>query len=295
MRRLFLALCCLALAPLAHAWNAGGHRLVASIAWTQLSPDSRAFVSTALAAHPDHERWVEKAKTDDPLAVFAEASTWPDDVRHDPRFYDEKREPPTPPLPGLADTARHRRWHYVDLDRNGKVAAGEADRRIEQFNQLLRSTGKIDEIYYALPWLIHLVGDIHQPFHAGHRDDEGGKTIEIENPFNKRLPFSSLHVYWDDLPAPPWLRGKQLAKDTAQLIESYPPPVQGKVRLWRDESHRLLDKAYPESNGSLLPLISETFHQDAREIANRRIVDAGYRLGRMLEAAIKARVSRETQ
>lgn len=293
MRRLFLALFCLALAPFAHAWNAGGHRLVASIAWTQLSPDSQIFISEALAAHPDHERWTEKAKTNDPLAIFAEASTWPDDIRHDPRFYDEKHEDPTPPLPGLGDTAQHRRWHYVDLDRNGKVAAGEVDHRIEQLEQLLRSTRKNEEICYSLPWLAHLVGDIHQPLHAGHHDDQGGKAIEIENPFNKRLPFSSLHVYWDDLPGPS-LRGKRLAKRAGQLIESYPPPTQGKVRLWRDESHRLLGKAYPENNGSLLPLVSEIFHAEARDIANRRIVDAGYRLGRMLETAIKARVSRET-
>lgn len=294
MRRLILALFCLLPAPFAHAWNAGGHRLVASIAWTQLSAESRTFISEALAAHPDHERWTEKAKTNDPLAIFAEASTWPDDIRHDPRFYDEKRETPTPPLSGLGDTAQHRRWHYVDFDRSGKVAAGEVDRRIEQLDQLLRSTRKNEEISYSLPWLVHLVGDIHQPLHVGHHDDQGGKAFEIENPFNKRLPFSSLHVYWDDLPASPWLRGERLAKSAAQLVDSYPPPAQGKVRLWRDESHQLLDRAYPESDGSLLPLISETFHAEARDIANRRIVDAGYRLGRMLEAAIRARVSRET-
>ena len=295
MRRLFLAFCCLLLTPPVHAWNAAGHRLVASIAWEQLSPDSRIFISEALAAHPDHARWGEKARTTDPLAIFAEASTWPDDIRNDPRFYDEKRGAPTPPLPGLGDTARHKNWHYVDLDRKGKIAAGEADRRIEQLEQLLRSTRKNEEIYYSLPWLLHLVADIHQPFHVGHRDDEGGNAVEVENPFNKRLPFSSLHTYWDDLPGPPWLRSKRLATNAAQLIESYPAPPQGNVRLWRDESHQLLNKAYPETNGSLLPLISETFHQEARNIANRRIVDAGYRLGRMLEAAIKARVSRETQ
>lgn len=295
MRRLFLALCCLLLTPPVHAWNAAGHRLVASIAWEQLSPESQRFISEALESHPDHARWVEKARTADPLAIFAEASTWPDDIRNDPRFYDEKREEPTPSLPGLGDTARHKRWHYVDLDHKDKVAAGEADRRIEQLDQLLRSTRKNEEIYYSLPWLLHLVADIHQPFHVGHRDDEGGNAVEIENPFNKRLPFSSLHTYWDDLPGPPWLRGKRLATNAAQLLESHPPPPQGNVRLWRDESHQLLKKAYPETNGSLLPLISEDFHRQAHDIANRRIVDAGYRLGRMLEAGVKTRVSRETQ
>ena len=63
----------------------------------------------------------------------------------------------------------------------------------------------------ALPWLLHLVADIHQPLHVGLDGDEGGNKVEIENPFNKRLPFTNVHTYWDDLPGPPWLRGKRLA------------------------------------------------------------------------------------
>ena len=62
-----------------------------------------------------------------------------------------------------------------------------------------------------------------------------------------------------------------------------------------DGSHALLASAYPPDTGSLLPLISEDFNRQAHVIANRRIVDAGYRLGWLLEADIGARVSRETQ
>lgn len=296
MRRFLIALCLVfSLNPsLAHAWNAAGHRLSATIAWQQLAQPSRDFVAAALARHPDYPRWVEKARSAEAADIFAEASTWPDDIRHDPRFYTEGREPATPPLPGLSDTARHKRWHYVDLDADGKVQEGEIDRQIERLSQLLRSTRKNEQITYALPWLAHLVADIHQPLHVGRHGDAGGNEVALENPFNKRLPFSSLHTYWDDLPGPPWLRGKRLAQNAARLLDSFPAPVQGDVGLWRTESHRLLTAAYPTATGSLLPIISEEFHRQAREIANQRLVDAGYRLGQLLDSIISHRVSRGT-
>jgi hypothetical protein len=294
MHRFLLALFFFLPALPAHAWNAAGHRLVAVIAWQQLSPPAREAIGEALARHPDHDRWADKARPSEDIDLFAEAATWPDDIRNDPRFYDEERESPTPPLPGLPDTARHKRWHYVDLDAAGKVRAGELDLQIERLARMLRSTGKKAEISYALPWLLHLVADLHQPLHVGRHGDEGGNAVEIENPYNKRLPFTSLHTYWDDLPGPPWLRGQRLARNAAGLLENHPAPVQGNVGLWRDESHRLLDQAYPDANGSLLPIVSEDFRQKSRDIANRRIVDAGYRLGRLLESIFSQQVSRET-
>jgi hypothetical protein len=101
------------------------------------------------------------------------------------------------------------------------VREGELDQQIERLSQLLRSTRKNEQITYALPWLLHLVADIHQPLHVGREGDAGGNEVEIENPFNKRLPFSSLHTYWDDLPGPPWLRGKRLEKNTNRLLDAF--------------------------------------------------------------------------
>ena len=295
MRPYLIALLFLLFSPLAAAWNAAGHRLVAVIAWQQLSPANRDFVTQALGRHPDHERWVSKARSVESGKIFAEAATWPDDIRNDPRFHDEGGSDPTPPLPGFPDGARHKNWHYVDVDDQGRPVRGEVDRQIERLVRLLRSTAKNDEISYALPWLMHLVADIHQPLHTGRADDEGGTAVGIENPFNKRLPFSSLHIYWDDLPGPPWLRGQRLEDKARRLIAEYPAPRQDTVDLWRDESHRMLASAYPDAVGSLLPIITEDFNRRAHAIAERRIVDAGYRLGRLLEASISARVSRETQ
>ena len=262
------------------------------IAWEQLSPASRERVSTMLASHPDYERWVQKAKSGDSPDIFAEASTWPDDIRNDPRFDDESGRARA--IPGLPDNGRHKNWHYVDLRPDGRVKEGLLDRQIEQLTEMLRSTAEMAQISYALPWLLHLVADIHQPMHVGQHGDEGGNQVEVENPFNRRLQFSSLHTYWDDLPGPPWLRGKRLKLKAADLLDRYPPPPQANVRRWRDESHRLLTEAYPNAEGSLLPIITEEFHRRASDIAEQRIVEAGYRLGRLLEKTLNAGVSRGT-
>lgn len=273
---------------MAHAWNAAGHRLTAMIAWQQISPATQEQISGILARHPDYGRWAEKAKSADGAAIFCEASTWPDDIRNDPRFQDEASDG------SQGDFSRHKDWHYMDLAADGSVNSGQLERQIELLSRQLRSTTNKAQISYALPWLIHLVADLHQPLHVGRHGDEGGNRVEIENPFNKRLPFSSLHTYWDDLPGPPWLRGKRLEQKAAALIDRHPPPIQARIRIWRDESHRLLAYAYPKAEGSLLPIINEEFHQQARQIAERRVVEAGYRLGRLLEEIFGAGVSRGT-
>ena len=295
MRRC-LTLFLLLLPCLAHGWNAAGHRLVAGIAWQQLSPPVQALIANTLRQHPDHERWQARAKTAAPAAIFAEAAIWPDEIRNDPRFYDEAREAPTPPVPGLPDHARHLNWHYMDVDRSGKMVSGQLERRLNELSLLLVANTETPRLAWALSWISHLVADIHQPLHVGHADDDGGTEFAIENPFNPRLPFSSLHRYWDDLPGPPWLRGKRLDEAIARLLAEHPAPALGNVRQWREESHRLLATVvYPETAGTLLPIISEPFHERAQKVSGRRLVDAGYRLGWLLERSLAPRVSRETQ
>jgi hypothetical protein len=195
----------------------------------------------------------------------------------------------------LPDSRRHRSWHYVDLGPDGVPVRGELDRRIGELARTLGASGSPAERAWALPWLVHLVGDIHQPLHVGHAADSGGNAVEIEDPFNPRKPFTSLHAWWDELPGPPWLRGRRLEQRLARLLAQHPPPVPSTIEAWRGESHGLLASAYPQASGSLLPIADEDFRKHSRDIADRRIVEAGYRLGWLLEATLATRVPRETK
>lgn len=297
MKTILAALLLLSAIAPAWGWNAAGHRLVAAVAWRQMSPAAREKAVALLHRHPAYTKW--SARSDEPThyAAFLESSSWPDDIRKDPRFYDEQSEDPTPPFPGMADTARHKQWHYVDRFPDGRLRAGELDRQIERLAGRLRDprTPATDRAY-ALPWLIHLVADIHQPLHVGSRDDDGGNRVQIENPFNRRHPITNLHAWWDDLPGRPWLRGPKLERVADALVSALPRrPYQGDVALWEKESRTLgREAAYPTTLGSVLPIITWDFQARSQAIANRRLAEAGYRLGRLLED-IFSRVPRETE
>jgi len=279
------------------AWNAAGHRLVAAIAWEHLRPEARDEVTLLLRKHPDHGRWLKRAgEEDSERRVFIEASTWPDDIRKDQRFYSAGSDDPTPTLPGFPDMERRRSWHYVNIPLNATPDAtplsGQIDR---QLVALVKTLGTSDaERTYALPWVIHLVGDAHQPLHTSVRLDASGKWdklgngLEVQNPFNPRKPVSTLHAFWDDLPGPPWLRGDRLDQASRTLMADHPRPARPtSSQRWIEESWQIArDSAYPPEN-TAVPTITETFFEKSREIADRRVVQAGYRLADLLNQSFK--------
>ena len=288
----------LLLASPAWAWNGAGHRLVAAIAWDRLDDHRRAELSRLLQAHPDYARWIKRAKgTDVDRTAFIESSTWPDDIRKDARFYDADREQATSPVPGFPDMERRRDWHFVNRPLDGghqgqKAIYGQIDQQLVALASVLgaRDTAHSEQAY-ALPWLIHLVGDAHQPLHAAAEPSVAGvrKPPSIINPFNPRKPASTLHAFWDDLPGPPWLRGEDLDAASAALIARYPPPLPSTPRQWIDESWLIAkDKAYP-TDVDKTPTISAEFMEQSREIANRRVAEAGYRLADLLREQLLKR------
>jgi len=284
------------------AWNAAGHRLVASIAWEQLDRQTRIEVSELLRKHPDYMRWLKRVGDGDADRVaFIEASTWPDDIRQDKRFYSAGVDAPTPTLPGFPDMERRRNWHYVNrpLDDMRKDPApkqarsdpvsGLLDQQLLALAKILGTPGApASERSYALPWLIHLCGDAHQPLHTSIRLDADGQWdrlgngVNVFNPFNPRKNSTTLHAFWDDLPGPPWLRGERLDAVSRILSTRYSRPTPSTSAQWIDESWRLArDSAYPPGDDKV-PTIGAEFYDNAREIADRRITQAGYRLADLL-------------
>lgn len=275
----------------AWAWNSGTHRLIAHIAWQQLSPPAKSAVSNLLLNHPDYGRWTESSRK--LQSAFIEAATWPDDIRQDSRFYEEFSDPPTPPILGLPDTARHRNWHYTDrqLDGSPREGRGSLDTELPRLVALLADpAAPRAQKVYALPWVIHLLGEMHQPLHVGSNHDKGGNSYEIEDSADPRQTVKTLHRWWDDLPAPPWLRDKALVQSAERLLVHFPEPTaQGSLAQWQQESFEIARRhAYPTSR-----MITTEFRAQTKAIANRRVVESGHRLGRLLQT-IFGGVSRET-
>lgn len=290
----------------ADAWNAAGHRLSATIAWREMAPATRAAAGRLLAGHPEYARWTAHAPAGDAdHAAFLAAATWPDDIKRDRRFHDDG-DAPTATQPGFPDMARHRRWHYADhdLDDGTRLGRGELDRRLPQLIETLRDArAPAGERAYALPWLLHLVGDAHQPLHvASRRDDAGGNRLWVETLLHPRRPAMTLHAYWDDLPGPPWLRGERLEAAATALLDAAPAgEVIDDAAGWIAESLALARSAAYADLDDAAPVIDARYHERALAAARTQIVRAGRRLARLLDALLPATdvpretVSRETR
>src|SRR5439155_18980218 len=187
----------------AYAWNGTGHKAIALMAYERLTAAARQRVDQVLAKHPDYPNWIaEVPAADRGRAAFLAAATWPDAIRRDPRFHNDHRRP-TPPIPGLPPgaQARHADWHFINMPfspdgtRTIPAPAPNIVTKLEECKTIGRMSA--EQQVYTLPWLLHLVGDIHQPLHVLQRftldfprGDRGGNAVRLRG-------TSNLHSYWD--------------------------------------------------------------------------------------------------
>lgn len=202
------------------AWNHVGHKAIAGLAWERLTPAAREGVGRLLRAHPDFERLSAGAAERDRVRLaFINAAYWPDTIRGDPRFYTDTdpNAKPTLTLPGFPDMKRRTNWHYINVPYSvdgTPPRPAPTPNLLTQLNVIIPVIGRIppkpgsasaeEDPVYLLPWLLHLVGDVHQPLHCATRfhakqvdsqgrprSDLGGNTIRLKN-------GSNLHALWDD-------------------------------------------------------------------------------------------------
>ena len=282
----------------AFAWSSAGHEVIAAEAWRELSPQTRAKVTEVLKAHPDYEKWESLFKGDSAnldLAAFAfmRASTWPDQIRRHGNKYD------------------HPSWHYIDYPLRPPSFSLEPGpspdndilygvQRCETLLGDLKTSAEERAVY--LSWLLHLVGDIHQPLHCGSlfsetypTGDRGGNLFYVK-PASRGI---SLHSLWDGLLGKSGKSQTHLnyairlqsehAKSSLKEIRTATSP-----KAWSLESRALaIDKAYlrGQLNGSVNPEDAPPppvgYTKIAKEIAERQAALAGYRLADEIRALLK--------
>jgi hypothetical protein len=298
-----------ALTGRAFAWNDLGHRVVADVAWQTLSPVTRNKVAALLRMNPDYPQWVRgvpASKRDE--YAFMHAANWPDDIRKDDVRYTDDGDAPTGPKAarnvGYADVLRHRYWHYINVSFSPDGTAVpdpdpvNIETQIRAFRQTLRSPTASDALKsYDLVWLIHLVGDAHQPLHSTSRftatmpmGDRGGGMVAL-CPVACATRKQSLHAFWDDAlgdnagdngAAAHAIAASLAAADPAQaLIDD--------EHQWLEESLELAKTnvyVEPVGNGAGPFALSAAYRESARQIAQRRVALAGARLAKLIEAAL---------
>jgi hypothetical protein len=279
------------------AWNEKGHMVVARLTWLMLPVEVRQSAISILKTHPHYEEYLSAGRPDEIAVdewVFMRAAYWPDWVRSN---YSEQYNQPT--------------WHYVTVafvPPQSKLKASDvvADvpnivTQIPLCVEKIRSGTAAEKPIY-LCWLLHLVGDIHQPLHCASLyseefpgGDKGGNLGLVR--INGGMPVR-LHFTWDAL------LGDSLAlasihetvahlKDLEQRqagqlcadLKSHPA-----VEDWAKEGfdHAKasaylqgdLAPANADRNPSedAVPNLADTYLKNATEIARYAAVKASYRL-----------------
>jgi hypothetical protein len=213
--------CCAILVSIqAFGWGQTGHRVTGAIAEQYLSPKAQAAIAVLL-----------------PNEDLAEAATWPDEMRANPAVFWQSVAGP---------------FHYVSVPK-GKVygevrvpESGDSVSALKMFSaQLKNPKTSFKHKQRALRFIIHIIGDLHQPLHAGDGTDRGGNDLKL----NFFWEDSNLHRVWDSglidrsqLSYTEWsarLSRKITAKQAEQWLVVDP-------LIWIAESTKIRDGIYPK-------------------------------------------------
>jgi hypothetical protein len=280
VRSLFVACLCLAVVvPQSWAWGRAGHRLTALVAEQFLTPEARAQATALLNG-----------------GSLASVASWADDYRSD--------HPETAP------------WHFVDIpgsaagqpelkfdrDRDCPVSATDPKSpwrdcvtdRILYFEGRLGDTGLPPaERAQALKFLVHLIGDVHQPFHA-IGDERGGNGIKVNFLGSPVCGTSqcNLHAVWDDAILEE--QGLSDKKYTERLVEEiktnhWERLAGGEPTSWANVSHHYADNALAPQGA----LITREYVNEESKIVDAQLALGGLRLAHVLNRILVAPEGKE--
>jgi hypothetical protein len=262
-----------------YAWNAGGHMLVGEIAYQNLDAPVKAKVDKILGDLHKEYPYVQD---------IHEAAAWPDGLRS------QKIEIFT-------------HWHYVDTafssDGTPLKNITDTDNAVWALNKIMpivqNNRANWSERSRFLAFLIHFVGDIHQPMHAASQisaqnpdGDKGGNLFSLGAGIAKH--GKNLHGLWDSgLGEFQNKMDSDGVKAMAKQITTAYPKAFFTTRLdnlspqdWANESFLIAKCDAYDTLPNQKP--SEKYLAKNRELAKQQVALAGYRLASLLNRLLKA-------
>ncbi len=253
---------CLSWPTISFAWGTVGHSTVAWIASQHLTPQAASEVSALLGpgGSPDH--------------LMPEAASWADEILSLPQWKS------TWPY-HFADLVNPNDYYHTPIRKDG-----DAVQALIYFEDLIRNqASKLDQKRIALKFLIHIVGDIHQPLHSGRREDRGGNLINVTW-FGAPI---DLHHVWDNKLIEKFCIDSGISnqmpiwKSLGTTVErQFPirPYVEDTATFvnWTEESHALNSVAYNIGDGHL----ETSYYMRSISPVNQRLALAGQRLAKLL-------------
>jgi hypothetical protein len=284
---------------------------VAFVAYRNLNSATRNRVDFLISLNPRFDLWRNLIPRGTPPNVrrqmlFMIAATWPDQIKDDGvHVADGPDGGNTPPNDGTADDnigysdrAMHKYWHFIDLPFSTDGTPLEnppepnALTQIAVFRSVLASNSPDALKSYDLVWLLHVVGDVHQPLHCAARfshssphGDDGGNQVTVCSPQCGRL-----HAFWDGL-----LGTTANPSAAIQVGQSLPPAnamqaANLNVRDWVEDGRRLSrSEVYrlPVGPGAGPFNLTPQYRNAARLLARQRVALAGARLARILNNELR--------
>jgi S1/P1 Nuclease len=294
-----------------YGWDGFGHMEVAYLAYQKLTPAMQARVWALLQLNPyfTDGTWDKMLPTgisdaDKQRMTFMLAATWPDEIKGDPTYRDDGTDRGNTPDGaashqniGYTDKLRHKYWHFIDkpfaqdgATKTPKVPKPNAQTQIAAFRRVLSSQTKPDSLKsYDLVWLLHLVGDVHQPLHCTTRvgadqpkGDHGGNLVKC---LSCEPSFGDLHSYWDDLPGVTGLTNPDLqAVITAALALPAPAEV---IPTKQSDAKTTVYVNPPIGLGLGKFTLTPEYQTTAHDLARKRVASAGARLAKLLNDELK--------
>lgn len=261
MRRLALIVVVCGSLP-AFGWGPEGHDLVARLALAHLTPAAAARVAEILG----------------PGATLASISSWPDQIRRE-----------------RASTAT---WHYIDIpiDKPHLDMARDCPKgdcvlvKIEDFEKVMADPAATAvQRKEALMFVVHFVGDMHQPLHCSDNKDKGGNDVRLEF-FGRN---SNLHSMWDS-----GLLGRMGQEDAlfAQFSKDLTEKRarkwgKGTVYTWAEQSHKAAQKVVygklPKAADGGQAKVDAAYEHLADPVIKDQIEKAGARLAMVLNTTLR--------
>jgi hypothetical protein len=270
MKRLFLLflLTCVFSAP-SWAWGPAGHRLVAEVAWDHLTPEARASVQALLGPESlaDVSSWADHY-----LEGNTQTALWHYvNIPADAAGYDRDRDCPV--QPGVKPGTTRDKWRDCVVDRIPYNYERVADPSLDRADRAV-----------ALKFLVHFVGDLHQPFHA-LGVERGGNGIHVsvfgseecgKYPCNLHAVWDSGLIEHENLDEPAHLKLLEADITAKKMVAG-----NGKAADWALESRNLGRTALVAPGAN----IDEAYYQRNIGIVNQRLEQGGLRLAALLNAA----------
>ena len=261
MRQILPSLFALFISLVLLSWGVTGHRTVGKIAADHLTPQARAAVHDLIGD-----------------TTLADVSTWPDEVRSQAAY-------------------RHTGpWHYINLPLGLSYADFEAKVKgmtqenvysaLQQQEQTLgRHTSTRAAKVEALKYIVHFVGDLHQPMHVSREEDKGGNTVQLNYDGNG----TNLHSLWDSK----LIDHQGLSYEQMAAAYDHASPAQIKqwqaapLIQWIWESYQASSKLYAEVDAMKSRAIDDSYYQAHIGIVQERIEKAGIRLAGVLNEVFR--------